>query len=146
MEYILVENNFATAIKNDTGADIPSGNQKYYLKNLSFLNDFNVINIRVYDRGTLGPGVNKNVNGITVGIITASRMSLYLNLVNQKDQIIIQNFPLAILTGNNEGDQKKLYQFNLNKINWEKCFISGTPQSYAWLVDGGFVIQFGYKK
>lgn len=144
MNYIETHKNYACAILNDTGSNIPSGNQKYYLKNLSFLNNHTVINLRIYDRGTLGPGVNKNVNGVSVNIITAARMSLYLNIVNQKDQIIIQNFPLAILTGNNEGNLKKLYQFNLKNINWEKCFISGTPQSYVWLNGDGFVMQFGY--
>lgn len=144
MKYITTNFNFAFPVSNDTGANIPAGAQKYYLKNLSFLNNHIVIGIRVYDRGTLGGGVTKNVNGVVLGIITAARMSLYLNVVTKDDRIIVQNFPLAILTGNNEGSLKKLYQFNFKNVDWEKSFISGTPQSYAWLTNEGFVMQFSY--
>jgi len=145
MKYHEIKNIFCYPILNDTGSNLLPGAQKYLLKNLSFLNKFNILNIRVYDRGSLGPGATKNFNGTTVTIITAARMSLFLNIVNNKDELIIQNFPLAVLTGNQEGDLKKMYSFNLKNINWEKCFISGTPLSFSWLINEGFVIQFQYK-
>jgi len=146
MEFHKIEYIFTFPVKNDTGQDLPSGNQKYYLKNVSFLNNVKVRSIKCYGRGQLGPGATKNINGNTLTIITIPRMSLYLNIVTKNDELIIQNFPLGNLTGNQEGVNKKVYEFKLDNINWEKCFISGTPQSYAWLKNEGFLLQVSYIK
>lgn len=143
MQYNLIKNIYCFPIVNDTGRTL-TGAQKLFLTNVNFLNKYNIKSIKAYDGNQISPFANISFNGTRFTMLDVSKFSLYLNLVNDKDQIIVQNFPLKILTGTDEANLKKMYQFNLNNINWEKSFISGTPQSPSWLINNGFILQVNF--
>jgi len=143
MEYRLVNNIFCFPVINQTGKSL-TGAIKLFLTNVNFLNNYNIKSLRAYDSNQISVFANINFNGTRFTMVDVSKFSLYINLVNKNDEIIIQNFPLKTLTGTDEGNRKKMYQFNLNDIDWEKSFISGTPQSPAWLNNNGFILQVSF--
>lgn len=143
MDYRLINNIFCFPIINQTGGSL-SGAIKLLLTNVNFLNKYNIKSLRAYDSAQISPFANINFQGTRFTMLDVSKFSLYINLVNKNDEIIVQNFPLKTLTGTAEADLKKMYQFNLDNIDWEKCFISGTPQSPAWSNNNGFILQVSF--
>ena len=143
MQYRLANNIFCFPVINQTGASL-TGAIKLFLTNVNFLNKYNIKSLRAYDSAQISVFANINFNGTRFTMMDVSKFSLYLNLVNKNDEIIIQNFPLKTLTGTDEAALKKMYQFNLDNIDWEKSFVSGTPQSPAWLNNNGFILQVNF--
>ena len=143
MEYNLIKNIFCFPVINQTGKSL-TGAQKLFLTNVNFLNKYNIKSLRAYDSVQISPFASVSFNGTRFTMLDITKFSLYLNLVTKNDEIIVQNFPLKTLTGTDEAALKKMYQFNLNNIDWEKCFISGTPLSPAWLNNNGFILQVSF--
>jgi hypothetical protein len=120
-------------IQDDAGI---SNYARYYLPELPEINKGKVVGIQShFTIGSAGqpeyvsvPVINWN-NQPGVNFPTASGKNMTLNLVNNEDILIIENFPLLQLTGYTNtvnNDKQKIVPFDI-KINSKKSYIYYFP-------------------
>ena len=144
MLFPLFNNSYTFSLINQTGQNLTGNYQKLFFNNISFLDNKNIKNITIFD-DDLGFS-NCNFDGTTFQLFDKVKDTpkAYLYLVNKKNQIILNRFPLALLKKANLSDISKQYQFDLNNIDWLRSYVIKSDILLFWNNNSGFLITVYY--
>ena len=119
------------------------GGFKWYdFKELGVLNGVLIKSIKMYDTITWGgvSTINFNKKSINLFSITESLFAT-LNVSDEKDNFLLQSFPVESLVGNNAvTETTNNYQFNF-RANWNKSFIIFNRTFGGWNTNNGWLMQ-----
>lgn len=139
------ENSYTFSLVNETGTNLSGYYQKIFFNNISYINTKIIKNITVFDQTALNAGsVNFNGQFFTLFDRIKDTEKSFIHLVNNKDQIILNRFPLRELILDASDTTSKQYLFNLKNINWLKSYIIKTDLAFMWDRGKGVLITVYY--
>jgi hypothetical protein len=134
-------NTFTFSCINQTGKDLTGNYQKVFFTNVGHLNSKVVKNITIFDQDLHAGNILFDGTNFTLFDKVKDTPKTYLYLLDNKNNIVLDRFPLNLLKKANISDISKQYNFELKNIDWLRSYAIKSDLLNVWDRNKGFLIS-----